>query len=108
MARIKIGDSVKVITGPHRGHVGKVAKLHGKKARVEVEGLPALKRHLKSGRHPKHSEGGIVEKPRSVHVSNVMLMSQELQRPVRTGVERDESGKKTRVARGRNVQSKVV
>ncbi|MEM7494848.1 MAG: 50S ribosomal protein L24 [Myxococcota bacterium] len=108
MMRIRVGDSVKVIAGSHKNHVGKVVRLCGKAMRVEVEGLPGLKRHLKAGRHPKHSEGGIVEKPRSVHISNVMLMFQELKRPVRTGIGQDESGKKARVARGRNVQSKVI
>ncbi len=109
MMRIKVGDSVKVIAGSHKNHVGKVAKLCAKKMRVQVEGLSPFKRHLKAGRHPAHSEGGIVEKPRSIHISNIMLMSGELKRAVRTGIgQQDESGKKTRVARGRNVQPKVI
>ena len=70
--------------------------------------LQLLKRHLKSKTSPKYPEGGIVELPSSVHVSNVMLMSEDLGRPVRTGMAFDDKGNKKRIAKGRNIKAESI
>ena len=76
---VKKGSRVKVIAGKYKGHIGEVLSAYPRRMRVEVEGLPLLKRHFKPGSHPSHPEGGIGEKSRSLHVSNVMLMTKEMQ-----------------------------
>ena len=108
--KIKKGDLVKVIAGGQesKGKIGRVLKVDRETQRVVVEGTGVHKRHLKPQRNPKHPEGGIVEVERSVHVSNVMLMSESLGRPVRTGVQVNEDGTKNRVAKGRSAKAEVV
>ncbi len=53
--RIKKGDTVMVIAGKERGKTGKVLQVLGKKARVTVEKLHVIKRHIKE-------QGGILER----------------------------------------------
>jgi len=103
--RIKKGDLVKVISGKHRGAQGRVLEVILERSRVRVEGVAPIKRHIAPQKNPRHPEGGIIEGAGSVHVSNVMLMSEELGRPVRTTFVFTDDGKKERVARGRNVKA---
>jgi len=115
--KIKKGDLVKVIAGGKdiKGQTGKVLEVlkDGDAVRVRVEGLRTIKRHLKPQRSAKHPEGGIIEGAGSIPVSHVMLVSESLGRPVRTGAatktgEGKESLKKERVARGRSVKAEKV
>jgi len=103
--RIKKGDTVQVISGVHKGQKGRVIEVLREKNRVRIEGVAMVKRHLAPQRNPRHPEGGIVESEGSVHLSNVMLFSEELDRPVRAGVQVTQDGDKKRVARGRNLKS---
>jgi large subunit ribosomal protein L24 len=107
--KIKSGDVVKVISGGKgvKGTVGKVISVDRESGRVVMENGPVHKRHLKPEKNRKHPEGGIIERKASVHVSNVMLMSEANGRPVRTGVAHID-GKKTRVARGHKVSQEKV
>lgn len=100
--KIKTGDVVKVISGNKniKGTVGKVVAVDRERQRVTLENGPKHKKHLKPEKSRKHPEGGIIERPASLHVSNVMLMSESAGRPVRTGVNIVD-GEKTRVARGK-------
>ena len=110
--RLKKGDTVKVIAGAYKDRVGKVIEVLADKGRVRVEGtnepIAPLKRHVKPQKNPRHPEGGIIEGIGSIHVSNVMLVSDSHQRPVRTGAVFTAEGKKQRVARGRNLKAEVV
>lgn len=70
--KLKTGDTVKIITGPDKGHIGKILKVHRDSDRLEVEGArKKLVRHQKPSR--TMPEGGKVERLFPVHVSNVML-----------------------------------
>jgi large subunit ribosomal protein L24 len=106
--KIKKGDLVKVISGAHKGEQGRVLEVLGSKDRVRVEGVANIKRHIKPQKSPKHPEGGIIEGAGSIHVSNVMLLSEKAGRPVRTGSTFTAEGKKQRVARGRSVKAEVL
>ena len=67
---IKVGDTVKVISGESKGQEGKVLTIDRKKMRAIVEGLNLVKKHTKpSAADP---QGGIVEKEASIHISNLM------------------------------------
>jgi len=63
---------------------------------------------LKPQKDKNHPDGGIVEGLGTVHVSNVMLVSESQNRPVRVGYNIQEDGKKVRVAKGRRVESEVL
>ena len=69
---IKVGDTVKVLSGTSRGSEGKVLRIDRAKDRVVVEGVNVVKKHVKpSAANP---QGGIEEKEAGVHISNVMLV----------------------------------
>jgi large subunit ribosomal protein L24 len=69
---IKVGDTVKVLSGESRGQEGKILGIDRKKDRAIVEGLNMIKRHTKpSAADP---QGGIVEKESGIHISNLMVV----------------------------------
>jgi large subunit ribosomal protein L24 len=51
-------------------------------------------------------QGGILDKPGKIHVSNVRFFSQKVDKGVRVGFMKKDDGTKVRVARGQG--SKVV
>lgn len=70
---IKVGDTVKIISGESNGQEGKILTIDRKKNRATVEGVNLIKKHEKpSAANP---EGGIVEKESSIHISNIMIVS---------------------------------
>lgn len=94
MARLRKDDEVVVIAGKDKGVRGKVLKVLVDRDRVIVEGVNKVKRHSKPT--PK-SQGGILEKEMSIHVSNVMLFDTKANKPTRVRSE-IKDGKKARVS----------
>ena len=73
--KIKKGDTVKVIAGAALGQEGVILDVDYKKERVFVEGLSVVnKKHVKPQSDKSNPDGGILDKDRSIHVSNVMLV----------------------------------
>ncbi len=95
-ARIRRGDEVIVISGKDRGKQGKVLRVDPKKQRVYVDGLNIIKRHQRP--RTMQEQGGIIEAPGPIHVSNVQLLDPDGQ-PSRVTVRRDEGGRRVRVAK---------
>ncbi len=97
-ARIRKGDRVEVITGGDRGKRGEVLSVMPKENRAVVKGINIAKRHTKpSG---MGQPGGIVEKEATIHLSNIMLIDPETDKPTRIGFRVLDNGGKARVARG--------
>lgn len=94
---IRKNDSVMVITGRERGKTGKVLKVIPDESRAVVERVNLVKRHARA-RGPQQP-GGIVEKEASIHVSNLMVMCDKCNAPVRVGHRLQPDGKKARVCR---------
>ncbi len=94
--RVRRDDQVKVISGKDRGKTGRVVKVDREKERVYVEGLNIIKRHQRP--RTMQEQGGIVEAPGPIHVSNVQLLDPD-GKPSRVTVRRDEGGKRVRVAK---------
>lgn len=69
---IKVGDTVKVLSGDSRGQEGKILVIDKKKDRAKVEGLNMIKRHTKPS--ASDPQGGIVEKESGIHISNLMVV----------------------------------
>jgi len=69
---IRKGDIVKVIAGDSRGSQGRVLEVLLDKRRILVEGVNLVSKHTKP--NAKNTQGGIVKKEASIHVSNVMLV----------------------------------
>ena len=94
--RITKGDTVRVMRGEDKGKEGKVLEVFPKTGRVKVDGVNIVKRHRKA-RGPEE-QGGIMEMPAPVQVSNVMLLDPNTGAPTRTAVRIDEDGTKERLS----------
>ena len=99
--RIRTGDTVMVIGGKDRGKTGKVLRAEPGKRRVYVEGLNMIKRHQRprSVKDAQKGESGILEKEGPIHVSNVMLLDPEQNKPTRVGVRVGDDGKRVRYSK---------
>lgn len=95
-AKIKKGDKVVVITGKDKGKTGEVTKVLVAEQRVVVAGINLVKKHEKPS---ARSQGGIVSKEASIHVSNVALADPKDGKATRVGFKVEKDGKKTRIAK---------
>ena len=82
--RIKKGDTVQIIKGKDRGKIGKVMRVDLERARAVVEGLNLVKKHVRPRRQGE--KGQLVEVPRPLHVSNVLLRCASCSKGVRVGM----------------------
>lgn len=82
--KIKKGDKVKVLLGKDRGKEGTVEFVVGKKNRVFVGGSNLYKRHVKK---MNGVEGGIIDIPKSLNVSNVGLICPSCKKVTKIGYE---------------------
>ena len=96
MKKIKKGDTVVVLTGKDKGRTGTVLEMVNKTNRVLVQGINVVKRHTKQS---QTSEGGIVNKEASIHISNVAVADPSDGKPTRVGFAIDDNGLKSRVAK---------
>jgi large subunit ribosomal protein L24 len=94
---IRKNDSVMVIAGKERGKTGKVLRVLPDDDAVIIERINIVKRHTKP-RGPQQP-GGIVEKEASVDASNVMIMCDKCNAPVRIGQKILADGSKIRICR---------
>ncbi len=95
--QIRKNDSVMVIGGKERGKTGKVLRVISGKDAVIVERLNMVKRHSKP-RGPQQP-GGIVEKEAAIHASNIMILCDKCNAPVRVGHKVLADGNKIRICR---------
>ncbi len=94
--KIRKNDRVQVITGKDRGKVGKVLRVIPRTSRAIVEGVNIVKKHQKP---TPGSQGGIIEKEASIHISNLMLICPKCTDPVRVGYKILEDGSKVRICK---------
>lgn len=88
--RIVRGDQVVIQAGKDRGKRGTVIRVLPRESRAVVEGANIVKKHLKPT--PKNPSGGIVEIAAPIHLSNLMPVCSECNKPTRIGTQRTESG----------------
>lgn len=96
MKRIRSGDTVILIAGKSKGHIGKVSKVFGNT--VVVEGANLIKKHVKP--NPQINEkGGIITREAPVHVSNVAIYNPVSKKADKVGfkfIEKEGNNKKVR------------
>jgi large subunit ribosomal protein L24 len=68
---VKRGDTVEVISGNHKGAVGKILQIRAKKQQVLIEGVRMIKKHTR--RSQDSPQGAIIEREGPIHVSNVKI-----------------------------------
>lgn len=93
MQKLKVGDTIQVISGSERSEKtpatkrGKVLKVDREAGRVTVEGLRLVKRHMR--KTPQSPEGGIIEKPGTIALSNVQVVCAKCDKPTRVGIRKE-------------------
>ena len=100
--RVRKDDTVIVTSGKDRGKTGKVLRTEPGRRRVYVEGLNIVKRHSRprSVRDTQKGDaGGIIEQEGPIHVSNVMVLDPQDNKPSRVGVRVTDEGKRQRFAK---------
>lgn len=90
--RLKKGDTVRVISGKHRGAEGEVLQVLHDKQRVVVKNVNVIKKAQRPTQ--QNPRGGFKEQEAALHVSNVALV--------------DDRGAATRVRMGENDEGKKV
>ncbi len=93
--KIKKGDTVRVITGSHKGSEGTVMSISREINKAIVEGVNMIKKHNKP--NAQNLQGGITEKEAPLHISNLSLLTSD-GKTTRVGY-RVEDGSKVRVAK---------
>lgn len=102
MNRIKKGDTVIIIAGKSKGHIGKALSVEAEK--VTVEGANIIKKHLKP--NPQlQQKGGIISREAPLHISNLALYNPVTKKADRVGFKFLETAgilKKVRVFKSNN------
>ncbi len=97
MQKLKVGDTVQVMSGGERSakvNRGKLIAIDREANRVRVEGLRLVKRHTKKGRDRANPDGGIIEAPGSIALANVALVCPKCDKATRVGVKAEGEKKK--------------
>ena len=100
MAKIKRNDKVIVIAGKDKGQKGNVLKVLSND-QVLVEGVNLIKKHQK-GNPQKGVQPGIIQKEKSLHISNVAIFNDQTNKADRVRYLRDEQGNKYRAFASNN------
>lgn len=97
MARhVKKGDMVKVIAGEDINKVGEVLRVYPKRAKVLVQGVNRVYRHLRPSR--QNPQGGRIQKEMPIHISNVLPVDPKTDQATRVRFRINEDGSKERIA----------
>jgi len=70
-AKIKKGDTVKVIAGDDKGKEGKVLEVAPESGRVLVEGINLVKKAMRQSED--NPQGGIIDREAPIAISNVKV-----------------------------------
>ena len=92
--RIRSGDTVLVISGKEKGKTGRVERQVTKDNRVVVEGVNLITRHVRP--RPGVRQSGRIQQEAPIHVSNVVLICNKCNQPVRPRVVTLETGERVR------------
>ncbi|GAB4285122.1 MAG: 50S ribosomal protein L24 [Candidatus Dojkabacteria bacterium] len=103
MQKLRVKDTVQVITGKDKGKTGEIIRLikgkDGKIERVVVKGVNIVKKAERP--NPQFGiPGGIKEFEKPIHVSNVMIVGKG--GPTRVGIVKNKDGKKERISKKDN------
>jgi len=96
-AKIRKGDRVVVLAGRDKGRQGEVYQVMPREDRALVRGVNMVKRHTRPS--AQNTEGGIISKEASVHLSNLSLLDPKDGKPTRVGFKTLDDGRKVRFAK---------
>ncbi len=94
--KIKKGDKIEVIAGKDKGRTGKVEKVYRKQNKVLILNINIYRKHVKKSE--QFPQGGMVEVPRPIDVSKIMLICPSCKSKTRVAFE-VRKGKKVRICK---------
>jgi large subunit ribosomal protein L24 len=100
-AKVRKGDKVVIISGKDKNKRGEVVRVLPTEGRAVVQGLNLVTRHT---RPSMQTQGGLVKKEASIHLSNLMLIDPSTDKPTRVGFKTLDDGTKVRIARSSGEQ----
>jgi large subunit ribosomal protein L24 len=100
-AKVRKGDKVVIISGKDKNKRGEVVRVLPAEGRAVVQGLNIVTRHT---RPSMQNQGGLVKREASIHLSNLMLIDPQTDKPTRVGFKTLEDGTKVRIARSSGEQ----
>lgn len=95
--KIKLDDTVEVITGNDRGVRGRVLNVDHEKRKVIVEGVNQVFKHVR--RSQKNPQGGRLSKEMPIPASNVLVVCEKCNQATRLGARYETDGSKHRYCR---------
>lgn len=81
--KLRKGDTIKVVAGKDAGRTGKIERTYAKKDAILIPGVNIYKRHVKKS--DQVPQGGVVEIPRPLAVSKVVLICPKCKKNTRVG-----------------------
>ena len=90
-SKIQKKDTVMVISGKDRGKTGTVDKVYPVDQKAIVLGINIRKKHLKPSK--KSPQGGIMEFPAKIEISNLILICPNCQKPTKINYKINEKNK---------------
>lgn len=94
--KIRKGDKIRVMVGKDKGRDGVIDRVYPKSGKVLIQKVNIYKKHIKKS--DKMPQGGVVEVPRPLDVSKIMLICPKCGKLTRVGY-RVEKDKKYRVCK---------
>ncbi len=94
--KIRKGDKVKIMVGKDKGKDGVIDRVYPKQEKILIQGMNLIKRHIK--KNQELPQGGIVDIPKPIRVSSVMLICPKCSKTIRVGFKLDKN-KKIRICR---------
>ena len=104
--RIKVNDTVEVITGESVGVRGIVLEVNHQSGKVLVEGVNKVFKHVR--RSQRNPQGGRLEKEMPIDASNVQLVCTDCSQPTRLGYRFTDDGEKQRFCKKCSVSMGLV
>ena len=94
IAKIRVGDTVKIIAGADKGQVGEVLAIDSQRRKIKVSGVRMVKKHVKP--NPQiDRKGGIESQESFLDISNAVGYDVSTQKPMAIGIKEVE-GKRVR------------
>jgi len=94
--KLKLNDTVKVITGKDKGQTGKIEKTFPKKNSAIVAGVNQYKKHRKP--QGQNQPGGIIDITKPINISKLTLVCPQCKKSSRIGYQ-GEKKKKVRICK---------
>lgn len=95
--KLKKGDEVIVLTGKAKQSKGKIESIDYQNKQAVIGGINLYKRHQKPDK--ANPDGGIIEKPMPIHISNLAIVDPKTSKATRVGLKIKEDGSKVRIAK---------